>query len=321
MTEHREEHLELCAAYAVGNIDPADRQRLTEHLGQGCDDCEAALADYGAAALLLAASAPMATPSPGLRERVMAAAGAEDRMAAVADDAVPPAAMPVPPRAAAATETPPPHAPRPVTAPLAPAPPRPASSPRRSLALPRSRSLSLSISPGGWVAVAAGLGVIVLILLITIINLAGALGAARREVNSNLDALGAINTRLEDTRRWSDVMSAPAARSASLAPTADGGVLGRARAIYDPSTRRAVIVFDGLRSPQGKVFELWSIANSGPTSLGLIQTDSFGRAIVHIDDAGDPNELNSFAVSIEGPGGSANRHVPGPVVMLGRIEG
>ena len=41
VTEHREEHLELCAAYAVGNIDPADRQKLIEHLGQGCDACEA----------------------------------------------------------------------------------------------------------------------------------------------------------------------------------------------------------------------------------------------------------------------------------------
>jgi hypothetical protein len=173
----------------------------------------------------------------------------------------------------------------------------------------------------GWVVAAGVLAALVLVLLITTINLGGALGAARRELNSNLDALGAISNRMEDVRRWSDVLGSPAGRTATLTPTPDGGVIGKARAVYDPSTRRAVLVFDGLQAPRGRVFELWSIAATGPTSLGLIQTDAFGRAIVHIDDAGDPNELNGFAVSVESPGGASNRHQPGPVVMLGRIEG
>ena len=75
VSEHREEHLELCAAYAVGNIDLADRHRLGEHLALGCTECETALGDYGAATLLLAASAPSEPPTARLRQRVLAAAG------------------------------------------------------------------------------------------------------------------------------------------------------------------------------------------------------------------------------------------------------
>jgi anti-sigma-K factor RskA len=70
---HREEHLELCAAAALGSLDPIDRERLDQHLAGGCKECEAALADYSAATVMLAASSPPATPSPALRERVVGA--------------------------------------------------------------------------------------------------------------------------------------------------------------------------------------------------------------------------------------------------------
>ena len=76
MSQHREEHLELCAAWALGSIDEADRQRLDRHMAEGCPVCEAACADFSGATTLLAASAPAATPSPVVRERVLAAIAA-----------------------------------------------------------------------------------------------------------------------------------------------------------------------------------------------------------------------------------------------------
>src|SRR5207244_6287256 len=72
LSEHREEHLDGCAALALGSVDPADRQAIEAHLSEGCPICEAALSDFSAAIVLLAASAPASTPPPGLREQVMA---------------------------------------------------------------------------------------------------------------------------------------------------------------------------------------------------------------------------------------------------------
>lgn len=168
--------------------------------------------------------------------------------------------------------------------------------------------------------IAGGLGLLALILLIVTINLAGALGSAKKELSSNLEAMTSINLRLQDAQVWSEVMTSPAGRTATLVPT-DGSVGGRGRVTFDPTTRHAVLVFSGLQAPRGHVLELWSVASNGPSSLGMIQTDTFGRAIVHIEDAGDPNDLTGFVVSLESPGDTRRRRDPSRVVMAGRIEG
>ena len=77
MSEHREEHLDLCAGYALGILEPAERARLEEHLSPGCPTCEAELQKLSEATILLAASAPAARPSAALRDRVLAAVVAE----------------------------------------------------------------------------------------------------------------------------------------------------------------------------------------------------------------------------------------------------
>lgn len=79
MSRHTEEHLDLCAAYALGTIDDVSRRRLEEHVRAGCRECEAALRDFGAATTALAATAPAAAPSPRLRDRVLEAARREPR--------------------------------------------------------------------------------------------------------------------------------------------------------------------------------------------------------------------------------------------------
>src|SRR6266545_4740303 len=73
MSRHLEEHLDLCAGFALESLDPADRARLIEHLDQGCEICEQALREFGATTLLLAGAAPAAQPDPGLRARVLSA--------------------------------------------------------------------------------------------------------------------------------------------------------------------------------------------------------------------------------------------------------
>ncbi len=79
MSEHHDEHLDLCAAYALGVIDEVGRRRLEEHLAHGCPICEAALADFSTATVAIASTAAPAKPSPQLRGRVLAAARSQPR--------------------------------------------------------------------------------------------------------------------------------------------------------------------------------------------------------------------------------------------------
>src|SRR5436190_24330522 len=82
VSRHNDEHLDLCAEYALGTIDDVSRRRLEEHVREGCAECEVALRDFGVATMALAATAPAARPSAELRERVVAAARREPRRAA-----------------------------------------------------------------------------------------------------------------------------------------------------------------------------------------------------------------------------------------------
>jgi anti-sigma-K factor RskA len=74
VSEHHDEHLDLCAGLALGNLDVADRERLEAHLAGGCPKCEAALAEYTTAVTYFAAAAPAVEPPPALRDRVLQAA-------------------------------------------------------------------------------------------------------------------------------------------------------------------------------------------------------------------------------------------------------
>src|SRR5438552_13620833 len=71
VSQHRDEYIDLCAGYAIGSLDEADRLQLEQHLAQGCPVCEEALEEFSEASMLLAASAPVARPSPMLRQRVL----------------------------------------------------------------------------------------------------------------------------------------------------------------------------------------------------------------------------------------------------------
>ena len=292
MSEHTDDHLELCAAYAVGSIDPKDRQLLAEHLSEGCLECEVALADFESSTVLLAASAPSIAPRPGLRARVLAAVEK------------------------AKTEPE-----RPVERPKPDA--MPGRVEARPIPIPTMTRPKVTMPPWGWMAAAAAFAVTTVIFAMLAFSMGGRLAAMKKEVESNRDALASISQQLELERQWSAVLSAPDARTAVLSPTAGSGLFAaRGRATFDPTSQRAVLVFENLKTPPGRAYELWAIVGSTPVSLGIIPTDNDGRAVLRIENAGDPNQLNAFAVSIEPPGGSGNPNSPsGPLMMVGRVAG
>ncbi len=131
-----------------------------------------------------------------------------------------------------------------------------------------------------------------------------------------------LNSRLSEAKRLVDVLSAPSARVAVLEMTPAGQQLLRARATYDPASRTAVVIFENFKAPAGHDYELWAIRGAAPVSLGIIQTDDQGRAILRLENVGEPDTLNAFAVSLEPAGGSPSKTAPsGPVVMLGKLGG
>jgi hypothetical protein len=84
MIAHTEEHLDLCAGHALGNLDESERRRLADHRAAGCPQCDVALGGFTAAALVVARGAPLSPPPAALRAKVLsdarlATAGAAER--------------------------------------------------------------------------------------------------------------------------------------------------------------------------------------------------------------------------------------------------
>ena len=147
-------------------------------------------------------------------------------------------------------------------------------------------------------------------------------GRLQDELGANRQKLTQLEQRLEEEQRWAEVLNAPGAKVSVLEPTAAGSHDLRARATYDPATRRAVVIFENFAPPTGRDYQLWAILGAAPSSLGVIKVDESGRAVLRLENVGDPATLNAFAVSLEPAGGSPNPAAPtGPVVMLGKMSG
>jgi hypothetical protein len=65
--------------YALGAADEPERSEIREHLSRGCEVCMTEMKRARQWAALMAASATAAAPSPGLRRRILASVGYEQR--------------------------------------------------------------------------------------------------------------------------------------------------------------------------------------------------------------------------------------------------
>jgi anti-sigma-K factor RskA len=71
VSAHREELLELCAGYVLGNLTEPERTTLEEHLKAGCPTCEAEIHRLGRGAWAFAAATPRLLEPSALRARVL----------------------------------------------------------------------------------------------------------------------------------------------------------------------------------------------------------------------------------------------------------
>jgi anti-sigma-K factor RskA len=106
-------------------------------------------------------------------------------------------------------------------------------------------------------------------------------------------------------RELAAALAAPDARTVQLERTpaadGDGGVL---RVVWSPGADAAVVVGAGLPDPgDGRVYELWAIADDGPQPAGLFTPDDEGRVErvleLTVDEPG-----GGWGVTIEPEGGS-----------------
>jgi len=147
------------------------------------------------------------------------------------------------------------------------------------------------------------------------------------EIVRSRDQVTTLSSDLASERRWSVILSSPTMRTASFTPTPDADPSLRARAVLDPKSRRAVLVFDRFSAPSGQVYEVWALHGVSPTSLGRINPDKDGRAVMKINDVGDPDDLTAFTISLEPesptPAGTPGtpREPAGPIVMIGSLGG
>ena len=166
----------------------------------------------------------------------------------------------------------------------------------------------------GWAAAAA----------FAIASIGGWWTSARlqRETASLREHLATTEKQLADERALLAVIRSPDAQQVELATTPDAAAALKARATFDPRTRTAVFVFQGLTPTPDHDFQLWALRGTQVASLGVIHTDESGTAVVRIEVAGDPATLAAFALSYEKKGGSSSDTAPqGPVVMVGKLGG
>lgn len=147
--------------------------------------------------------------------------------------------------------------------------------------------------------------------------------AARRlgeELAAMEESSREMESALADERVWTESMSSSDAKVATFSPMPDAPATLEGWAVFDPDTRRAVLVFENMEPPADRDFELWAIREGGPESLGVIQIGEGGRAFLRLADISDAAKVGAFAISLEAKGGSPSKTAPaGPVVMVGEL--
>ena len=187
--------------------------------------------------------------------------------------------------------------------------------PVRPAAPPDTRAKRPSYAAWAWAAAAAALAIVAYVSWHASERLQSQVATTRAELDS-------LTRTLDSERRWNGLLNSRDARLVALESTPADSAGLRGRVMYDPASRRAVVVLDHAAARPGSDYELWAIRGGTPVSLGLLRADPSGLVTVRIEDAGPADTLQAFAVSLERAGGSPNPHAPsGPVVMLGKLGG
>lgn len=271
---------ELAGAIVLGALTPDEAREVADHLRE-CPRCARRIAELRAVARLLPEAVEPVEAPPTLKARVLAAALADERSQAPAEEA--------PLVSAEGSGTGAPHG---LAAPI--------PSAHRG---PRWREHV----PPGWAAAVAALLLISAGLGYANVQLQMRWEAEQRRAN---ELLG----RAERSERIVEVLQAGGRAWALQAADGAAGAVG-AVAPNPGGASATVVVHDLAPPPPDADYQLWVIRDGTPHDAGLLRPDASGLAISTI--AEDPTRAQVVAVTLERKGGSPEPR--GPVVLKAQI--
>jgi anti-sigma-K factor RskA len=106
-------------------------------------------------------------------------------------------------------------------------------------------------------------------------------------------------------RRTNDGLQGLSARPHVVTTLHPQGTNGTGTIVYFPDEKKALVLGDGLQPLERNVstYQLWEIAAGQPKSIGLMQADASGQAMIVVPFDGQIG--HTLAVTIEPAGGSA----------------
>jgi hypothetical protein len=147
-----------------------------------------------------------------------------------------------------------------------------------------------------------------------------ALAAAEAEARARValeDEVRSLRREVEAEREVLALLDAPGSRVVELAPLP--GKAGRATAVVNLDSRRAVVVSSSLVPEPGRVYQLWVIRGSAaPFPAGFLRETAAGVSLGVVDPALLASRPDAFAVSLEPQGGSP---APTDVRLVGKLAG
>jgi anti-sigma-K factor RskA len=136
-----------------------------------------------------------------------------------------------------------------------------------------------------------------------------------------LDARAALLAARESLARetaFRTLVSRPEARLVNLGPLAPAP-LARARVVFDPTRREAVLIASGLEpAPAGKGYEVWVIGKAAPVAAGVFQVDAAGNAVHRLPALAEVALARTFAVTLEPAAGVGSP--TGPMILAGAVS-
>lgn len=271
----------MTGAWALNALDAEEREQVRRYLEE--DPEAAAEADsFEETAAELASSLPPLAPRPELKAAVMARIGTTRQLSPLPEDEEPSATADAsPPSAVPSSAAPSPSA-------LSSTPPRPAA---EVVSLDRYRA---SVRRSRWTAVAAAA---LMVSTIVGIGLWSGVRADEQEARASLEAMASEQAAAEEQNAMVSTILAAGDASHLVIPSEGGGSL---QLMYSRDQEAMIVQGAGLPTlPEGEVYQLWMIEDSGIASAGMLQDPA--EPMVH---AGAIPEGVTLGLTIEPAGGS-----------------
>jgi anti-sigma-K factor RskA len=283
---------ELAWSYVLGALDGEDLAAFEAHLKEGCGICRRELPELEATARALLLAADEVEPSPALRSRILAAAGAREAL------------KPSPARGA--------H-------------PDAVRAARGMEVLDRDSRRTSSRREAWRSGLALAAVAVLAILSWQALSLKAHLRDALGEVGEARQRIAALEGEIKDLRATSDqhnllvrLLNRPESGLVTLAslapaPNAAGKVL------WDKKEGKGYLWVSNLpQEAEGKDYQLWAIAGGVPKSAGVFSVSTGGSALVPLDTVSPDQPVDAFAVTLEPAGGLSAPS--GEMVLLGQVR-